>query len=251
VQWLNADNSGQGYLLLLCVTMLTISRAGTVLIVCPASVLYNWVHELTVWGFFEVGTYHGSHKDQTAEALADDRLDVVLTTYGTLVKTPSLQRYGWMLVVLDECHRIKSGTSQTAKVWTLHCCHTTCWPTGICTLVDFLLLTIWTQACDAIATRHRLGLSGTIFQNEFKEMWTVLHWARPGCLGTVKVSWVLRKLRRGFKLQRAYFTGYCLRRNLRPSSRRLLYKVIEPALMWMRSKPAWRQAVSSCGEWHL
>eukprot|EP00045_Choanoeca_perplexa_P014526 m.171642 g.171642 ORF g.171642 m.171642 type:complete len:1174 (-) comp16707_c0_seq3:41-3562(-) len=129
---------------------------GTVLIVCPASVLYNWAHELTVWGFFEVGTYHGIHKEEAAQALEDDRLDVVLTTYGTLVKTPSLQRYRWMLVVLDECHRIKSGTSQTAK------------------------------ACDALVTRHRLGLSGTIFQNEFKEMWTVLHWARPGCLGSIK-----------------------------------------------------------------
>eukprot|EP00730_Choanoeca_flexa_P004088 TRINITY_DN11592_c0_g1_i2.p1 TRINITY_DN11592_c0_g1~~TRINITY_DN11592_c0_g1_i2.p1 ORF type:complete len:1209 (+),score=314.27 TRINITY_DN11592_c0_g1_i2:105-3731(+) len=127
---------------------------GTVLIVCPSSVLYNWASELETWGFFEVGTYHGSHREQTYEALLDNELDVVLTTYGTLKTKVELQDYDWTLVVLDECHRIRNDSSATSKV------------------------------CQPFKTLHRIGLSGTIFQNNFKEMWTVLNWARPRCLGS-------------------------------------------------------------------
>lgn len=57
---------------------------GCFLIVCPGSVLYNWLDELDTWGYFKAKLYHGNSKKGVLEQAAKGKLDVVLTTYETM-----------------------------------------------------------------------------------------------------------------------------------------------------------------------
>eukprot|EP00058_Branchiostoma_floridae_P015028 XP_002600516.1 hypothetical protein BRAFLDRAFT_205490 [Branchiostoma floridae] len=131
------------------------------LIVSPASVLYNWLDELETWGHFRVGKYHGdpSLRDEVLTRAEQGRLDVVITTYETLrrnLNEMNSVRFEWSAVIVDECHKIKE---KKAKI---------------------------TEAMGRLRVRRRVGLTGTILQNNLMEMWCVLNWANPGCLGDDK-----------------------------------------------------------------
>lgn len=43
-----------------------------------------------------------------------------------------------------------------------------------------------TKAMMKIKVRRRFGLTGTALQNNLKELWCLLNWANPGCLGKWK-----------------------------------------------------------------
>ena len=62
----------------------------------------------------------------------------------------------WKLMVVDECHKIKEMQS------------------GV------------TRAMKAFSCQVRIGLTGTALQNKYEELWCLLDWANPGCLGSVK-----------------------------------------------------------------
>ncbi|XP_066299011.1 DNA excision repair protein ERCC-6-like 2 [Branchiostoma lanceolatum] len=131
------------------------------LIVSPASVLYNWLDELETWGHFRVGKYHGDPglRDEVLTRAEQGRLDVVITTYETLRRNLTEMnsvRFSWSAVIVDECHKIKE---KKAKI---------------------------TKAMGQLRVRRRVGLTGTILQNNLMEMWCVLNWANPGCLGDDK-----------------------------------------------------------------
>ncbi|XP_078575534.1 uncharacterized protein LOC144861483 isoform X2 [Branchiostoma floridae x Branchiostoma japonicum] len=131
------------------------------LIVSPASVLYNWLDELDTWGHFRVGKYHGdpSLRDEVLTRAEKGRLDIVITTYETLrrnLNEMNSVRFEWSAVIVDECHKIKE---KKAKI---------------------------TEAMGQLRVRRRVGLTGTILQNNLMEMWCVLNWANPGCLGDDK-----------------------------------------------------------------
>ncbi|XP_019633398.1 PREDICTED: DNA excision repair protein ERCC-6-like 2 [Branchiostoma belcheri] len=131
------------------------------LIVSPASVLYNWLDELETWGHFRVGKYHGdpSLRDEVLTRAEAGRLDIVITTYETLrrnLNEVNSVRFDWSAVIVDECHKIKE---KKAKI---------------------------TEAMGQLRVRRRVGLTGTILQNNLMEMWCVLNWANPGCLGDDK-----------------------------------------------------------------
>ncbi|KAK3752131.1 hypothetical protein QZH41_019253 [Actinostola sp. cb2023] len=139
---------------------------GCFLVVSPGSVLYNWQDELDTWGYFKVRLYHGSSKEGVLEHALKGKLDIVLTTYETLrlnlVRVFSLfsmdkfNKVDWLAVIMDEAHRLKDPKAQ---------------------------LTI---AAKALKVKRRYGLTGTPLQNRFSELWCVLDWANPGCLGSVK-----------------------------------------------------------------
>lgn len=64
---------------------------GPHLVVAPASLLVNWREEFTKWSpTLGVRIVHGSTEgDDAAES------DVVLTSYGTLMRRPALQERPW------------------------------------------------------------------------------------------------------------------------------------------------------------
>lgn len=136
-----------------------ICSPGTVLIVAPTVVLYNWEGELKTWSHLRVGVCHGPNQHSVLEAAARQRYDVVITTYGTLMGKPdSFYEVPWLAVICDEAHRLKSNSSKT------------------------------TQALKGFPGGGvRIALTGTALQNSFQELWCLFDWCNPDCLGNAKL----------------------------------------------------------------
>ncbi|XP_037634320.1 DNA excision repair protein ERCC-6-like 2 isoform X2 [Sebastes umbrosus] len=124
------------------------------LIVAPLSVLYNWKDELDTWGHFQCVVVHGLRKEEELTRIRKGRIEIALTTYETLrLCLDQFNNIDWSAVVVDEAHKIKNPNSQI------------------------------TQAMKDLKCKIRVGLTGTVLQNNLEELWCVMDWAIPGCLG--------------------------------------------------------------------
>ncbi|XP_049628266.1 DNA excision repair protein ERCC-6-like 2 [Suncus etruscus] len=125
------------------------------LIVAPLSVLYNWKDELDTWGYFRVVILHGNKKDHELIRIKQRKCEIALTTYETLrLCLDELNSLEWSAVIVDEAHRIKNPKARV------------------------------TEVLKALKCKVRIGLTGTILQNNMKELWCVMDWAVPGLLGS-------------------------------------------------------------------
>lgn len=127
-----------------------------VLIVCPGGLMDNWESEIKKWGWWHVDRYHGGRAGQetTLNAAKAGRLEIMITTYSTYrINKDSINMVEWDCVVADECHLIKERKSEITK------------------------------AMSEVNALCRIGLTGTAVQNKYDEMWTILNWANPGCIG--------------------------------------------------------------------
>ncbi|XP_036912097.1 DNA excision repair protein ERCC-6-like 2 isoform X2 [Sturnira hondurensis] len=125
------------------------------LIVAPLSVLYNWRDELDTWGYFRVTILHGNKKDNELIRVKQRKCEIALTTYETLrLCLDELNSLEWSAVIVDEAHRIKNPKARV------------------------------TEVMKALKCNVRIGLTGTILQNNMKELWCVMDWAVPGLLGS-------------------------------------------------------------------
>ncbi|RDX43671.1 hypothetical protein OH76DRAFT_1544375 [Lentinus brumalis] len=144
----------------------------TCLIIGPSSVVGNWEREFETWGYFEVGLYIGAPASRM-DVLNDfkmGRLDVVLTSFDVARRDIDLlDELPWSCIFIDEVHRVKNPKSKLAEAFSRFTC-----------------------PC-------RFGLSGTVIQNGYDELWTVLNWTNPGAVGTKKQweSYVEKPLRVG------------------------------------------------------
>jgi superfamily II DNA or RNA helicase len=139
-----ADDMGLGK------TLQTIcALRGRTLVVCPKSVVYNWIEEIRRFRpGLRTSTYHGIKRELTEQA------DVTLTTYATLrTDAAELAAERWDIVVLDEAQAIKNADSQTAR------------------------------AAFQLPGAFRVALSGTPVENRLEELWSVMNFANPGLLG--------------------------------------------------------------------
>ncbi|KAL7392137.1 hypothetical protein ABVT39_019953 [Epinephelus coioides] len=126
------------------------------LIVAPLSVLYNWKEELDTWGHFQCVVVHGLKKEEELARIRKGRIEIALTTYETLrLCLDQFNNIDWSAVIVDEAHKIKNPNSQI------------------------------TQAMKNLTCKIRVGLTGTILQNNLEELWCVMDWAIPGCLGNI------------------------------------------------------------------
>ncbi|XP_072452999.1 DNA excision repair protein ERCC-6-like 2 isoform X2 [Notamacropus eugenii] len=126
------------------------------LIVAPLSVLYNWRDELNTWGYFRVTILHGNKKDNELIRVKQGKCEIALTTYETLrLCLDELNSIEWSAVIVDEAHRIKNPKARV------------------------------TEVMKALKCSVRIGLTGTILQNNMKELWCVMDWAVPGLLGSM------------------------------------------------------------------
>ncbi|KAJ5174707.1 DNA excision repair protein ERCC-6-like 2 [Penicillium canariense] len=126
------------------------------LIICPGTLISNWISELQRWGWWHVDVYHGSNKELALDAAKSGRLEILITTYTTYVSNKdSVNMVEWDCVIADECHKIKERKSET------------------------------TQGMNEINALCRIGLTGTAIQNKYEELWTLLNWTNPGVIGPV------------------------------------------------------------------
>jgi superfamily II DNA or RNA helicase len=119
------------------------------LVVCPASVLFNWADELQRFRpNLRVNSYHGTNRK------LDPAADVTITTYGTMrVDVQALCAIKWDSVVLDEAQSIKNPDSQVAR------------------------------AAYQLPARFRLALTGTPVENRLTDLWSLFHFINRGFLG--------------------------------------------------------------------
>uniref|UniRef100_A0A7S1KSJ4 DNA excision repair protein ERCC-6 n=1 Tax=Percolomonas cosmopolitus TaxID=63605 RepID=A0A7S1KSJ4_9EUKA len=133
------------------------------LIMCPATVLSQWVRELHKWWpQFRVAMYHSSGSSEDQEQMVLDIVSsgngILVTTYDAVRLNPRLLvKQDWGYVILDEGHRLKNPDSEI------------------------------TLTCKHFQTPHRLILTGTPIQNNLKELWSLFDFVYPGKLGTLPV----------------------------------------------------------------
>jgi superfamily II DNA or RNA helicase len=124
------------------------------LVVAPASVAANWVREARRFApMLRALLHHG----QDRHGLDPGAHDLVVTTYGTLLRDQeSLARQQWSTLICDEAQFLKNANAKAA------------------------------QAVRGIKARSRLSLTGTPVENHLGELWAQLHWLNPGLLGSRK-----------------------------------------------------------------
>ena len=158
---------------------------GPILVVCPATVMRQWVNEFhTWWPPMRVAILHSSgsgmidltreealeHRKSKSEDTKSQRMaakiidrvtrlgHVLVTTYaGLRIYRQQLIPVKWSYAILDEGHKIRNPDSEislTAK---------------------------------QLLTPHRIILSGTPMQNNLTELWSLFDFVFPGRLGTLPV----------------------------------------------------------------
>ncbi|MFC1751508.1 SNF2-related protein, partial [Pseudomonadota bacterium] len=92
------------------------------LLVLPASLLTNWQAELARFApslrclFIHSSQLNKKQQQEISEdPTALESIDVVLTTYGTLMRQAWLQERVWQLLILDEAQAIKNPTARQTK----------------------------------------------------------------------------------------------------------------------------------------
>uniref|UniRef100_A0A671YJ17 DNA excision repair protein ERCC-6 n=1 Tax=Sparus aurata TaxID=8175 RepID=A0A671YJ17_SPAAU len=136
---------------------------GPTIIVCPATVMHQWVKEFhTWWPPFRVAVLHEtgsftSNKEKLIPEIASCH-GILITSYSAVRNMQdTLQRWDWHYIILDEGHKIRNPNA------------------GV------------TTACKQFRTPHRFILSGSPMQNNLKELWSLFDFVFPGKLGTLPV----------------------------------------------------------------
>ena len=122
---------------------------GRTIVVCPRSVLYNWLNEAARFRpDLRCHVYHGPKR------ALDPNADLTITTYSLLrLDQELLARQPWDLAILDEAQMIKNPDSQV------------------------------TQAAYRLRAKFKVTLSGTPVENRLEELWSQFHFTNPGLLG--------------------------------------------------------------------
>ena len=136
---------------------------GPVILLCPATIMGQWVREFQKWyPPMRVALLHssGSSTDGPQSLVRDlcNTGGVLVTTYESMRRNAKLlTRPQWSYAVLDEGHKIRNPDAEI------------------------------TQAVKGLDTPHRLLLSGSPIQNKLIELWSLFDFIFPGRLGTLPV----------------------------------------------------------------
>jgi len=123
------------------------------LLVVPRSLLFNWEREAARFTP-RLRLLNHAMPERTQDVTDFDDTDVVLTTYGVLLRDiEMLMHYEFNYLILDEAQAIKNPLAETAK------------------------------AARLLRGRHRLTLTGTPVENNTLELWSQFAFLNPGLLG--------------------------------------------------------------------
>ncbi|BCN32508.1 SNF2 helicase associated domain-containing protein [Anaeromicropila herbilytica] len=146
-----ADDMGLGKTLQV-ITLLTASKEGTSIVVCPASLVYNWDSECTKFSpRLRVCTVIGSAEQRKRMIQESNQYDLLITSYDLLKRDIEYyQELQFNYHIIDEAQYIKNSNTQAA------------------------------EAVKAIKSRCRFALTGTPIENRLSELWSIFDFLMPG-----------------------------------------------------------------------
>ncbi|NNM53067.1 MAG: DEAD/DEAH box helicase [Pseudomonadales bacterium] len=182
-----ADDMGLGKTIQILALLLTLQRTRPSLLVAPASLLANWQQEAARFTpTLRCLIVHPSamRKDELL-ALDAERLagvDLVITSYGTLMRMPNLLTMHWHLAVADEAQALKNPSAKQTK------------------------------AVKQLQALARIALTGTPVENRLSDLWSIFDFTHPGLLGSQKAFTELTKNLANYGPLRTLVKPYILRR---------------------------------------
>jgi non-specific serine/threonine protein kinase len=161
-----ADDMGLGKTIQVLSLLLVLKREAKgkrqpCLLVAPSSLLANWASELERFApGLKALVAHGSVlPGEELKNLGPERMhdvDLVITSYGSLLRVPGLAAMAWQLVILDEAQTIKNPAAKL------------------------------TRAAKALKAKVRFALTGTPVENRLGDLWSIFDFVNPGLLGSAK-----------------------------------------------------------------
>ncbi len=157
-----ADDMGLGKTIQVIAFLLHIkekypNNKGSVLVVCPTSVLFNWHREFKKFApNLEVILHHGPNRYKKASEIPEflKAHRIFLTSYGTIRNDIDfLETIQFSGIIIDESQNMKNYTSKQ------------------------------TQAIYKLKSQYRICLSGTPIENRLLELWSLFNFLNPGLLG--------------------------------------------------------------------
>ena len=162
-----ADDMGLGKTIQVLAMLLHMKRAADneslapSLLVAPASLIANWKAEIARFSpSLSVFIAHPSEQEMPPEGAPPEAAlagcDLVITTYGMILRQEWMRARLWRLVILDEAQAIKnSGSKQTRMV-------------------------------KQLKAAGRVVLTGTPVENRLSDLWSLFDFLNPGLLGGAK-----------------------------------------------------------------
>ncbi len=134
----------------------TQNKRAPMLVVCPTSLVFNWVAEAKKFTpELKVLALHGPDRHALFDQIPGS--DIVVTSYALIRRDADRYReLEFDTVVLDEAQHIKNRQTQNA------------------------------QAVKSVRAQHRLVLTGTPLENSVLDLWSIFDFLMPGYLGTAK-----------------------------------------------------------------
>jgi non-specific serine/threonine protein kinase len=161
-----ADDMGLGKTIQVLSLLLVLKTQGetkrrTSLLVAPASLLANWELEINRFApsLKALIAHPSALPPDELKALDPERLadvDLVITSYGSLLRIPFFGQASWNLAVLDEAQAIKNPDAKQ------------------------------TRAAKKLHARARIVLTGTPIENRLTDLWSIFDFLNPGLLGSAR-----------------------------------------------------------------
>ena len=154
-----ADEMGLGKSIQLITLLLAYKeeahKIGPTLIVCPASLVYNWMAEFARFApELRVQAVAGT-KTERMRQRNKKNYDVLVTSYDLLrIDAADYAELEFFCCALDEAQYIKNPATKTAR------------------------------AAKRVQARHRFALTGTPLENRLSEIWSIFDFLMPGLLGS-------------------------------------------------------------------
>ena len=155
-----ADEMGLGKTIQVISLLRCLNEAGVkgnCLILCPKTLVFNWVSELERFApELPRMVHYGTGRDSAQ--LETDSFRIILSTYATLRRDiEDFQKVNFMYIILDESQNIKNLTTQT------------------------------TAAVLSLKGEYRLALSGTPIENNLGELYSLFRFLNPSFFGSERL----------------------------------------------------------------
>lgn len=153
-----ADEMGLGKTLQIISFLLARRKEGKALVICPASLVYNWKNEFERFAPELNVTMSTGSAAQREEVLKDlQESDVVITSYGLIGRDTELfENIHFAFEIIDEAQAIKNANTLAA------------------------------HAVKAVHAKFRIALTGTPIENRLSELWSIFDYLMPGFLYSYK-----------------------------------------------------------------